>query len=96
MIDVTDVQCFASRFVLFRFVEFEQDMFNFGSMQTKPNEQTVMSLPDWPSIIRMLSCRSSVGVCWLGCVCALADKLVPIVDGAATAAITATDELSQN
>lgn len=67
-------------------------MFNFGSMQTKPNEQTVMSLPDWPSIIRMLSCRSSVGVCWLGCVCALADKLVPIGDGAADA----TDELSQN
>lgn len=26
-------------------------MFNFGSMQTQPNEQTVMSLPDWPSII---------------------------------------------
>lgn len=41
---------------------------------------------------RMLSCRSSVGVCWLGCVCALADKLVPIGDGAADA----TDELSQN
>lgn len=58
-------------------------MFNFGSMQTKA--QTVMSLPDWPSIIGC--CHVARQLVWLGCVCALADKLVPIGDGAA--AITA-------
>lgn len=41
--------CSNSLFASFCYVSFEQDMFNFGSMQTKA--QTVMSLPDWPSII---------------------------------------------